>query len=111
MVLMRGNRIVMCGSTCSVGGELRLCLPQILRQTLHAFHWQQICRACEDLQIHCAPCSSAQLLALKTAGVLPAAAHQCGLITKSDAERLTRWVLEEGIVDFFFGGGTREHFE
>ena len=78
---------------CSVGGELRLCLPQILRQTLAQFHWQQICRACEELQIHCAPCSSSQLGALKAAGVLPVAAHQCGLITKSDAERLTSYLM------------------
>ena len=77
----------------SVGGELRLCLPQILRQTLAQFHWQQICRACEELQIHCAPCSSSQLVALKSAGVLPVAAHQCGLITKSDAERLTSYLM------------------
>ena len=57
------------------------------------FHWQQICRACEELQIHCAPCSSSQLGALKAAGVLPVAAHQCGLITKSDAERLTSYLM------------------
>ena len=78
---------------CSIGGELRLCLPQILRQTLSGFHWQQICKACEELQIHCAPCSAGQLLALRSAGFLPLAAHQCGLITKSDAERLTSYLM------------------
>jgi hypothetical protein len=77
----------------SVGGELRLCLPQILRQTLGRFQWQQICRACEELQVHCAPASASQLLALKAARVLPVGAHQCGLITKSDAERLTSFLL------------------
>ena len=70
-----------------------MCLPQILRQTLAQFHWQQICRACEELQIHCAPCSSSQLIALKTGGYLPVGAQQCGLITKSDAERLTSYLL------------------
>ena len=77
----------------SVGGELRLCLPQILRQSLAQFHWQQICRACEELQIHCAPCTSSQLATLKNAGVLPVAANQCGLMTKSDAERLTSYLM------------------
>merc|ERR1711978_33035 len=75
--------------------SMGLCLPQILRQTLAQFHWQQICRACEELQIHCAPCSSSQLGALKAAGVLPVAAHQCGLITKSDAERLTSYLMDK----------------
>ncbi len=77
----------------SVGGELRLCLPQILRKTLAPFHLQLICRACEELQIHCAPCSGSQLAALKAAGVLPVTAYQCGLITKSDAERLTSYLM------------------
>ena len=53
-----------------------------------AFSRFQICLACEELQIHIAPASNNQLIALKSRDALPLAAHQCGLITKSDAERL-----------------------
>jgi hypothetical protein len=76
----------------NIGGEMRLCLPQIIQQILGDFHWEQICLACEELQIHVAPASTQQLVVLKGAGVLPIAAHQCGLITKSDAERLASFL-------------------
>ncbi len=79
--------------TCfNIGGEMRLCLPQILKLILSDFHWEQICLACEELQIHVAPATTQQMVVLKGAGVLPIAAHQCGLITKSDAERLASFL-------------------
>ncbi len=74
---------------------MRLCLPHILRHTLSRFHYGQICRGVEELQIHCAPCTPAQLLALKDAGVLPLSVHQCGLITRTDAERLTSYLIQQ----------------
>lgn len=76
----------------NIGGEMRLCFPQILKQILGAFHMEQICLACEELLIHVAPASNQQLMVLKGAKVLPMAAHQCGLITKSDAERLAAFL-------------------
>eukprot|EP00095_Tigriopus_kingsejongensis_P006898 maker-scaffold125_size330479-snap-gene-2.17 protein:Tk06898 transcript:maker-scaffold125_size330479-snap-gene-2.17-mRNA-1 annotation:"ski oncogene" len=76
----------------NVGGELRMCLPQIIRQTLSQFQVQQICRACEELQIHCADCTNSQLSALKANGYLAISTSRCGLITKSDAERLTSYL-------------------
>jgi len=76
----------------NIGGESRLCLPQILNHNLGPFNWDEICQACEELQIHIAPCTSNQLLALKSRGILPLAANQCGLITKSDSERLISYL-------------------
>lgn len=77
----------------NIGGEMRLCFPQILKQTLSAFHMEQICLACEELLIHVAPATNQQLSALKGANVLPVTASQCGLITKSDAERLAAYLM------------------
>ena len=77
----------------NIGGEMRLCFPQILKQTLGSFHMEQICLACEELLIHVAPATNQQMSALKSAGVLPVTAHQCGLITKSDAERLAAYLM------------------
>ena len=77
----------------NIGGEMRLCFPQILKQTLGSFHMEQICLACEELLIHVAPATNQQMSALKSKGVLPVTAHQCGLITKSDAERLAAYLM------------------
>ena len=52
-------------------------------------------QACDELQIFCSTCTPAQLAALKLARVLPISAAQCGLITKSDAERLSALLLAE----------------
>ena len=60
---------------------------------LGGFHMEQICLACEELLIHVAPATNQQMSALKGAGVLPVTAHQCGLITKSDAERLAAYLM------------------
>ena len=50
-------------------------------------------QACDDLQIFCSSCTPTQLASLKLARVLPISATQCGLITKSDAERLCTLLL------------------
>jgi len=52
-------------------------------------------QACDELQIFCSTCSPTQLAKLKLARVLPISAAQCGLITKSDAERLCSLLLQE----------------
>ena len=51
------------------------------------------------MQIHCAPCTSSQLAALKVAAVIPSTADQCGLITKSDTERLTSYLNTSYLVE------------
>lgn len=81
-------------SCFNVGGERRLCLPQILNSvldqiTLHAIH-----AACDELQIFCSTCTPEQLEKLKLAKIIPVTASQCGLITKSDAERLCSILLD-----------------
>ncbi|XP_022085459.1 ski oncogene-like [Acanthaster planci] len=81
-----------------VGGEKRLCLPQILNSVLRDFSLQQINAVCEDLHIYCSRCSPEQLEILKITGILPASAPSCGLITKTDAERLCNALLY-GLVD------------
>lgn len=80
-------------SCFSVGGELRLCLPQILTTVLRDFTLQQINGVCDDLQIFCSRCNAEQLEVLKVSRVLPSCAPSCGLITKTDAERLCAELL------------------
>lgn len=76
-----------------VGGEKRLCLPQILNSVLRDFSLPQINGVCDELQIFCSRCNHEQLEVLKVTGILPATAPSCGLITKTDAERLCNALL------------------
>lgn len=77
----------------SVGGEKRLCLPQILNTVLREFSLQQINAVCDELHIYCSRCNPEQLELLKVTGILPLSAPSCGLITKTDAERLCNALL------------------
>lgn len=76
-----------------VGGEKRLCLPQILNTVLREFSLSQINTICDELHIFCSRCTPEQLQVLKMAEVLPFTAPSCGLITKTDAERLCNALL------------------
>ncbi|XP_042334510.1 ski oncogene isoform X2 [Sceloporus undulatus] len=90
---------VLEGETIScfvVGGEKRLCLPQILNSVLRDFSLQQINAVCDELHIYCSRCTADQLEILKVLGVLPFSAPSCGLITKTDAERLCNALLYGG---------------
>jgi len=78
----------------TVGGEKRLCLPQILNSVLRDFSLTQINAICSDLQIFCSRCTADQLDELKAAAVLPTSAMSCGLITNTDAQRLTQTLLQ-----------------
>lgn len=82
--ILEGERI----SCFEVGGERRLCLPQILNSVLREFSLQQINAMCDELHIYCSRCNPEQLEVLKLTGILPYSAPSCGLITKTDAERL-----------------------
>lgn len=81
-----------------VGGEKRLCLPQVLNSVLREFTLQQINQECDILQIYCSRCTPEQLNELKSTGILPHSAPSCGLITKTDAERLCSALLHSQIV-------------
>ncbi len=61
---------------------------------LETISLQAIHLACDEMRIYCSTCSPDQLDALKTRKILPITAYQCGLITKSDAERLAAFLLE-----------------
>lgn len=76
-----------------VGGEKRLCLPQVLNSVLRDFSLNQINQECDHLQIFCSRCTPEQLTVLKNHGILPSGAQSCGLITKTDAERLCSALL------------------
>ena len=77
----------------TVGGEKRLCLPQILHTVLQEFKLPQINAVCDKLHIFCSRCSPSQLVTLKLMHILPETAPSCGLITKTDAERLCNALL------------------
>ncbi|XP_034027785.1 v-ski avian sarcoma viral oncogene homolog a isoform X2 [Thalassophryne amazonica] len=79
-----------------VGGEKRLCLPQILNTVLRDFTLQQINCVCDELHIYCSRCTADQLEILKVMGILPFSAPSCGLITKTDAERLCNALIYGG---------------
>lgn len=81
-----------------VGGEKRLCLPQILNSILRDFTLHQINQVCDDLQIFCSRCNPEQLDELKETGILPKTAPSCGLITKTDAERLCSTLLHRPLM-------------
>ena len=75
-----------------VGGEKRLCLPQVLN-LLRPFSMDQVYEACNELHIFFSRCNAEQLHILKVSGILPQNAQNCGLITKTDAERLCHRLL------------------
>nr|SVE93920.1 EOG090X0EYT [Scapholeberis mucronata] len=81
----------------TVGGEPRLCLPQILNSVLRQFFVMQIHAVCDELQINCSRCTAEQLDSLKASpAILPRSAASCGLITKTDAQRLCSALLRRG---------------
>ncbi|XP_061549521.1 ski-like protein [Phycodurus eques] len=79
-----------------VGGEKRLCLPQVLNSVLRDFSLQQINTVCDELYVYCSRCDTEQLHILKVLGILPFNAPSCGLITLTDAQRLCNALLRPG---------------
>lgn len=97
-------------SCFTVGGEQRLCLPQILNTVLTDLSLPQINAVFTELQIYCLRCNPEQLDVFKRDGVIPSGVASCGLITKSDAERLCAALLHAGVpaaeVNSAIGGPT-----
>ncbi|XP_065358154.1 putative mediator of RNA polymerase II transcription subunit 26 [Calliphora vicina] len=77
----------------SLGGEMRLCLPQFLNNVLAEFSLEQINRSFDDLGIFCSQCTPDQLMEFKAAKILPSDVKSSGLITRTDAERLCAILL------------------
>lgn len=90
--LLEGESI----SCFAVGGEKRLCLPQVLNSVLRDFSLQQINSVCDELYVYCSRCDGEQLHILKVLGILPFNAPSCGLITLTDAQRLCNALLRPG---------------
>ncbi|VDN05072.1 unnamed protein product [Thelazia callipaeda] len=78
-----------------IGGECRLCFPQIISVVLHGVAMSDINELFVSLNIHISVASHQQLDTLKLAGVMPMTAVSCGLVTKSDAERLVAQLLPQ----------------
>lgn len=83
----------------NVGGEERLCLPQIFNTVLRNFSLQEIYAVCDDFQIYYSLCTDDQLAHWKEASILPFTAPSCGLIRRSDAERLCAQLLHVPVSD------------
>ncbi|CAH8506207.1 unnamed protein product [Schistosoma guineensis] len=81
----------------NVWGEKRLCLPHLFRFVLHDVDLQIIDKACTKLQIACTTCTPAQLSLLHSRQILPRTVGSCGLIRKSDAERLTKYIRHQNM--------------
>ncbi|KAK3102445.1 hypothetical protein FSP39_011417 [Pinctada imbricata] len=98
-----------------VGGEKRLCLPQILNTVLRDFSLDEINAVCDELHIFCSRCNHEQLNTLKITGILPLSAPSCGLITKTDAERLCNALLHrtsaQSSRDVFYEHRFRDSFK
>ncbi|KAJ6218945.1 hypothetical protein RDWZM_004757, partial [Blomia tropicalis] len=77
----------------TVGGEKRLCFPQILNIVLQDFELNEINSVMKELQIYCSTCSHDQMDVLKRFDDIPPGAPSCGLITKTDAHRLCSTLL------------------
>ncbi|KAH8392546.1 hypothetical protein KR215_010907, partial [Drosophila sulfurigaster] len=78
----------------SLGGEMRLCLPQFLNNVLNDFTLEEINRIFDELGIYCSQCTPDQLVEFKAAKILPSDVKASGLITRTDAERLCAAMLQ-----------------
>lgn len=76
-----------------LGGEMRLCFPQVLNNVLMDFGLDQINRIFDDLRIFCSQCTLEQLNQFKAAKILPEDVNSSGLITRTNAERLCSALL------------------
>ena len=77
----------------NIGGEKRLCFPQIINIVLSTFTYQDIVDAIKELHIYSAVCSPEQMEVLKRFHDIPVVVPSCGLITKTDAHRLCSTLL------------------
>lgn len=76
-----------------LGGEMRLCIPQILNNVLTDFTLDEIHRIFDEQRIFCSQCTPDQLNEFKAAKILPEDVNASGLITRTNAERLCSALL------------------
>lgn len=82
-------------SCFSTGGEKRLCIPELLTKVFMDFQKEQLTEACENLDIRLTECTPSQLESLIERNILDQRVRptSCGLIKKTDAERLCNSLL------------------
>jgi len=78
-----------------VGGEARLCLPQLLSRVLFSIPPASLQSVTDSLHIYFAECVDGQLEMLKQAGVLPNTVPRSGLVTLTDALRICAVLLHD----------------
>lgn len=78
-----------------LGGELRLCVPQIFQKILIGIPLPTIHQTIEDLHISCLQSTPKQTSEFKRAEILPLNVPPCGLITRTNAERLCSTLLHK----------------
>jgi len=82
-------------SCFNVGGEARLCLPQLLNRVLLGIPHSTLQSVTNALHVYFAECGAAQLAMLKRACVLPNAVSRSGLVTLTDALRICAVLLHD----------------
>jgi len=82
-------------SCFNVGGEARLCLPQLLSRVLYSIPASTLQTVTDALHVYFAECGAGQLEVLKQARVLPDTVPRSGLVTLSDATRICAILLHD----------------
>jgi len=82
-------------SCFNVGGEARLCLPQLLSRVLLGVPHSTLQSVTNALHVYFAECGAAQLAMLKRARVLPDTVSRSGLVTLTDALRICAILLHD----------------
>jgi len=80
-------------SCFNVGGEARLCLPQLLSRVLYSIPASTLQTVTDALHVYFAECGAFQLEMLKQARVLPDTVPRSGLVTLTDAMRICAILL------------------
>lgn len=80
-----------------IGGEARLCFPQILN-ILKGVPLEQIHQKSSELSITLNKTTPEQTAEFKLAKILPSEAPPCGLITRTNAERLCSELLHKPLI-------------
>jgi hypothetical protein len=81
-----------------IGGECRLCFPQIYSLILKDVDHETIVTLFKELHIQTRQATQEQIESLKLAKALPMTASSCGLVTKSDAERLVALLKQREVM-------------
>ena len=82
-------------SCFNVGGEARLCLPQLLSRVLYNIPPSTLQSVTDALHVYFAECGAGQLEMLKQARVLPDTVPRSGLVTLTDALRICAILLHD----------------